>query len=231
MYSVEIKEDSWESGERNPPASFRSFISRSNGQPGIPVTRSAMTTAIFSYIGMDIVAATAAENKFQGNSESIKMATRKISLRIILLYFFAIVTASFPVAYDDPHLLQTNHGLKSGASSPFMIAIFNAGIPVLPHLLNAFFIFSSSSAGINALYVASRTLHALAVSGRVFDGPIARRLKLTVFGVPMVAVFTSSSFGLLAFMSTKAQPSKVATKPILHTRGYPHPCTTSKSSD
>ncbi|KAI9856331.1 MAG: hypothetical protein M1813_009167 [Trichoglossum hirsutum] len=209
MYSVEIKEDSWESGERNPPASFRSFISRSNGQPGIPVTRSAMTTAIFSYIGMDIVAATAAENKFQGNSESIKMATRKISLRIILLYFFAIVTASFPVAYDDPHLLQTNHGLKSGASSPFMIAIFNAGIPVLPHLLNAFFIFSSSSAGINALYVASRTLHALAVSGRVFDGPIARRLKLTVFGVPMVAVFTSSSFGLLAFMSTKAQPSKV----------------------
>ncbi|KAH0556158.1 hypothetical protein GP486_005911 [Trichoglossum hirsutum] len=170
---------------------------------------SAMTNAIFSYIGMDIVAATAAENKNQGNSESIKMATRKISLRIILLYFFAIMTASFAVAYDDSHLLADNHGLKSGASSPFMIAIFNAGIPVMPHLLNTFFIFSSSSAGINALYVASRTLHALAVSGRVFGGPIARRLKITKFGVPMVAVFTSASFGLLAFMSTKAKPTKV----------------------
>ncbi|KAH0536832.1 hypothetical protein FGG08_006330 [Glutinoglossum americanum] len=169
---------------------------------------SGMTTAIFSYIGMDIVAATAAETKFQGNSESIKMATRKISLRILLLYFFAIVTVSFPVAYDDPHLLVTNHGLKSGASSPFMIAIYNAGIPVLPHILNAFFIFSSSSAGINALYVASRTLHALAVSGRVWEGPVARRLRLTKFGVPMVAVLGSASFGLLAFMSTKAQPAK-----------------------
>ncbi|KAI9773681.1 MAG: hypothetical protein M1840_006955 [Geoglossum simile] len=170
---------------------------------------SGMTNCVFSYIGMDIVAAAAAENKSQGNSESIKMATRKINLRIILLYFFAIVTASFPVAYDDKHLLITNHGLKSAASSPFMIAIFNAGIPVLPHILNAFFIFSSSSAGINSLYAASRTLHALASSDRVVGGPIAKRLRLTVRGVPMVAVLTSASFGLLAFMSTKTQPQKV----------------------
>jgi amino acid transporter len=168
-----------------------------------------MIASIFPYVGMDIVAVTAAENKFQGNSESIKMASRKISLRILLLYFFAITTASFAVAYDDPQLLVTNHGLRSGASSPFMIAIYNAGIPVLPHILNAFFIFSSSSAGINALYAASRTLHALAVSGRVWEGPIARRLRLTRFGVPMVGVLASASFGLLTLMSTKAQPTKV----------------------
>ncbi|KAI9770162.1 MAG: hypothetical protein M1839_003264 [Geoglossum umbratile] len=170
---------------------------------------SGMTNAVFSYIGMDIVAAAAAENKSQGNSESIKMATRKINLRIILLYFFAIVTVSFPVAYDDRHLIFSNHGLKSGTSSPFMIAIFNAAIPVLPHILNAFFIFSSSSAGINSLYTASRTLHALASSGRVLEGPIARRLRLTSRGVPVVSVLTSASFGLLAFMSTKTQPQKV----------------------
>jgi yeast amino acid transporter len=174
-----------------------------------------MTNCVFSYIGMDMVAAAAAENRSQGNSESIKMATRKINLRIILLYFFAIVTASFPVAYNDEHLLKTNHGLKSATSSPFMVAIYNAGIPVLPHILNAFFIFSSSSAGINSLYTASRTLHALATSERVIEGPIARRLRLTVRGVPMVAVCTSASFGLLAFMSTRAQPQKV-----LNARGH-----------
>lgn len=168
-----------------------------------------MTRAIFSYIGMDVVAATAYETKGFGNSENLKMSFRKISIRVILLYFFSIVAQSFPVAYDDPHLSFTNHGLASGASSPFMIAIVNAGIKGLPHVLNGFFIFSSSSAGANSLYVASRTLHALAVERKVLDGPIQRQLKLTYQGVPLVAVAASASFGLLAFMSTKASSTKV----------------------
>jgi amino acid transporter len=168
-----------------------------------------MTLTIWSYLGMDIVSVTAAETKGYGDPESIKMATRKISLRILVIYFFCIVVISFSVPYDDPHLLRSNHGYKSGASSPFMIAIVNAGIPTLPHILNAFFIFSSSSAGINSLYVASRTLHAMAVEGRVLDGFITRRLKRTNYGVPMYAVFASAAFGLLPFMSTKTAPSQV----------------------
>jgi amino acid transporter len=168
-----------------------------------------MTLTIWSYLGMDIVSVTAAETKGYGDPESIKMATRKISLRILLLYFFCIVVISFSVPYDDPHLLRSNHGNKSGASSPFMIAIVNAGIPTLPHILNAFFIFSASSAGINSLYVASRTLHAMAVEGRVLDGFITRRLKRTNYGVPMYSVFASAAFGLLPFMSTKTAPSQV----------------------
>jgi amino acid transporter len=175
-----------------------------------------MTLTIWSYLGMDIVAATAAETKGYGDPESIKMATRKISLRIILIYFFCIVVVSFPVAYDDPHLLRSNHGNKSGASSPFMVAIVNAGIPTLPHILNAFFIFSASSAGINSLYVASRTLHAMATEGRVLDGFITRRLKRTNHGVPMYAVFASASFGLLTFMSTKTAPSQVSCILLFH---------------
>jgi yeast amino acid transporter len=168
-----------------------------------------MTRAIFSYIGMDAVAATASETKGFGNSETIKMSFRKISIRVILLYFFAIVAQSFPVAYDDDHLSFRNHGLASGVSSPFMIAIVNAGIKGLPHVLNGFFIFSSSSAGANSLYVASRTLHALAIERKVFEGPIQRQLRLTHYGVPLVAVAVSASFGLLAFMSTKATSTKV----------------------
>ncbi|KAH0556771.1 hypothetical protein GP486_005439 [Trichoglossum hirsutum] len=170
---------------------------------------SAMTLTIWSYLGMDIVSVTAAETKNYGDPESIKMATRKISLRILLLYFFCIVVISFAVPYDDPHLLKTNNGYKSGASSPFMIAVVNAGIPTLPHIINAFFIFSASSAGINSLYVTSRTLHAMAVEGRVMNGFITRRLKRTTYGVPMYAVFASAAFGLLPFMSTKTAPSQV----------------------
>lgn len=168
-----------------------------------------MTKAIFSYIGMDVVAATAYETKGFGNSENIKISFRKISIRAILLYFFAIVAQSFPVASNDTHLSFTNHGLASGASSPFMVAIVNAGIKGLPHILNGFFIFSSFSAGANALYVASRTLHALAVDHQVLEGPFQRKLRLTHNGVPMVAVLASASFGLLAFMSTKTTSTQV----------------------
>ena len=168
-----------------------------------------MTKAIFSYIGMDVVAATAYETKGFGNSENIKISFRKISIRVVLLYCFAIVAQSFPVAYDDIHLSFTNHGLASGTSSPFMIAIVNAGIKGLPHVLNGFFIFSSLSAGANSLYVASRTLHALAVERRVLEGPIQRQLGMTHYGVPLVAVGASASFGLLAFMSTKASSTQV----------------------
>jgi amino acid transporter len=158
---------------------------------------------------MDAVAATAYETRGFGNSENIKISFRKISIRIILLYFFAIIAQSFPVAYDDPRLSLTNQGLASGASSPFMIAIVNAGIKGLPHVLNGFFIFSSCSAGANSLFVASRTLHALAVEQRVFQGPLQRLLRLTHYGVPLVSVAASATFGLLAFMSTKATSTQV----------------------
>lgn len=168
-----------------------------------------MTRAVFSYIGMDVVAATAYETRGFGNSENIKISFRKISIRTVLVYFFAILAQSFPVASNDTRLSFSNHGLASGASSPFMIAIVNAGIKVLPHILNGFFIFSSCSAGAGSLYVASRTLHALAVDGKVLEGRIQRQLKLTHKGVPMVAVAASASFGLLAFMSIKASSTKV----------------------
>ncbi|KAI9853557.1 MAG: hypothetical protein M1813_002063 [Trichoglossum hirsutum] len=169
----------------------------------------AMTSSVFSYVGMDLVAVTAAETRGFGDSESIKIATRKISLRVIVFYLLSSIAVSLPVAYDDRHLLNSNHGLASASSSPYTIAIYNAGIRALPHILNAFLIFSSTATGISGLYGASRTLHALALSGRVLEGPIARSLKLTKFGVPMVAVLASGAFGLLAFMSIKSGSTKV----------------------
>ena len=47
---------------------------------------SAITIIMFSLIGFDTTAITAAENKDLQRNESVKMAARKISLRIILLY-------------------------------------------------------------------------------------------------------------------------------------------------
>ena len=45
-----------------------------------------MDIIIFSMIGFDTTAITAAENKELHKTETVKLSARKISLRIILLY-------------------------------------------------------------------------------------------------------------------------------------------------
>lgn len=74
---------------------------------------------------MDIFAATAAESKVLGNGESMKMAARKISIRIITIYCFAVFTASFVVPYNHPYL--NGKAPSVGAGSIFIIAVVEAG--------------------------------------------------------------------------------------------------------
>jgi amino acid transporter len=116
---------------------------------------------IFSYVGMDIVAATAAESKELANAESMKMAARKISLRIITLYCLAVLVGSFMVASNHPFI--NGGGQSVGSHSIFIIAMVEAGIPAAAHIFNAIFTFSSFTCAINSMYVASRVLHTLAL--------------------------------------------------------------------
>ena len=81
--------------------------------------------AIFAFTGMDIFAATAAESKALGNAESIKMAARKITMRIVTIYCFALFTASFVVPYNHPFL--NGAAQSAGAGSIFVIAVVEAG--------------------------------------------------------------------------------------------------------
>ena len=101
------------------------------------------------------------------------------------------------VPYDDGDLLK-NSG--TAAESPYVIAMTRAGISVLPHIINAAVFTSAFSAGNSFLFCASRVLYGLAVRGqapRVFA-------YCTKGGLPIVAVLTSSAFGLLAFMNVSA---------------------------
>lgn len=74
---------------------------------------------------MDIFAATAAESKSLGNAESMKMAARKITIRIITIYCFVVFTASFVVPYNHPFL--NGAAQSAGAGSIFVIAVVEAG--------------------------------------------------------------------------------------------------------
>ncbi|TGO57403.1 hypothetical protein BOTNAR_0202g00070 [Botryotinia narcissicola] len=153
---------------------------------------------IFSYTGMDIVAATAAESKSLANAESMKMAARKISIRIVTLYTMAMITASFIVPYTHPFI--NGKGQSVGAHSIFVIAVVEAGLPALAHFFNAIFAFASFTCAINSMYVASRVLHTLALQDQAGPEFIARRLRQTRSGVPIRAVLATAAMALVAFM-------------------------------
>lgn len=68
----------------------------------------AMIVTIFSMIGFEAVSITAPENRDLQRQESIKMATRKISLRIILLYSLGAFVGGLNVPYDDSQLSDTS---------------------------------------------------------------------------------------------------------------------------
>jgi amino acid transporter len=173
----------------------------------------AMTTIIFSMVGFETVSITAAECATLQASEAIKMSTRKICLRIILLYTLGTLVVGFNVPYADPNLRDLAiSAITPGQNSVFILAAVRNNIHGIPHIFNAFFIFSATTSGINSLYLSSRILHALASIPEVWPNnrisqSIKFRLERTTMGVPHGAVFTSWLFGLLAFLAANKTPA------------------------
>lgn len=177
---------------------------------------SAINTIFFSVQGFFTVAVTAAENKDLDKDESIKLGTRKISLRVIVLYTLVVFTSGLNVPYDDPNLRDYSiNSIRRGEYSAIIIACVRNKVRGWPHFLNAFFIFSALSTGINALYISSRLLHALANIRNVWpeaawaDSFKSRLEKTSDKGVPVAAVFFSWMFGFLGFLAVKPFPAQV----------------------
>jgi amino acid transporter len=174
---------------------------------------SAMCTTIFSILGWEVILFTAPENADLKRTETMKISSRKIALRVIVLYALATFTVGLNVPYTDENLVNlTIEGIGGGEGSAFIISAVRNHVLYLPHILNAFYIFSACSTGTNALYSASRTLHALASIPDAWPtwSPIEAlrsRLERTIFGVPMAAVFVSWLVGFLAFLSTSTVES------------------------
>jgi amino acid permease len=173
----------------------------------------AITTVIFSMIGFETISITAAECRDLEHNNTIKMGTRKICLRIILLYTLGTLVVGFNVPYSDPNLRDLAIGaITPGQNSVYILAAVRNNIHGWPHFFNGFFIFSATTSGINALYLASRVLHALASIPEVwpdyrFVQYIKFRLERTTLGVPHGAVFVSWLFGLLAFLAANKTPA------------------------
>ncbi|KAF2768350.1 hypothetical protein EJ03DRAFT_375396 [Teratosphaeria nubilosa] len=155
---------------------------------------SVLISAAFAFIGTEITAIAAAEA--DNPRKTVPRAIKSVWIRLVLFYVFSAFIVGLLVSPSDPSL-----NLEStAAKSPFVIAIKNAGISVLPSIVNAALLTSAWSAGCADLFVSSRALYGLTQRGhapQIFA-------KLRKDGLPWVAVSFSALFSLLSFMAASS---------------------------
>ncbi|OAL35843.1 hypothetical protein AYO20_04993 [Fonsecaea nubica] len=99
-------------------------------------------------------------------------------------------------------------GIVSGAAaSPYVIAMTNMGIGVLPHIVTALILTSIFSAGNTLTYCGARSLYGLALEGRA---PAILR-RTTKSGVPIYALAVTMCFPFLSFLQTSNSSAIVMT--------------------
>ncbi|KAM0558062.1 hypothetical protein ACHAPJ_005229 [Fusarium lateritium] len=157
----------------------------------------AMAAAAFYVVGPDYISMVAAESKHP--SRYIKTAFKTVYFRFGLFFIGAALTCGIVLDHKDETLVKIHLGGSGGgtaAASPWVIAMSNLGIDVLPHIVNALLFTTIYSAGNTYTYCATRSLYSLALDGRA---PAFLR-KTTKNGVPIYCFAVTMVFPLLAFL-------------------------------
>ncbi|WP_246291750.1 amino acid permease [Lentzea indica] len=157
----------------------------------------AVTIATLSYGGVEAVAMTAAESRQP--DRDIPRATRRVVLRLVLFYVLAtgIIVAIVP---------WTRASEGGGITkSPFVLLFEVAGIPAAAGIMNLVVLTAALSAANTTLYLASRTVHSLAL-----DGLAPGRLAATSsHGSPVGAVLVSTIGLAVAALAAALSPGDV----------------------
>lgn len=95
--------------------------------------------------------------------KNVPRAVSRVFWRILFFYVLGSLAIGVLVPYNDNALLTTQaSNVQTGVASPWVIAIYEAGIPVLPSIVNAVILTAASSSVSAFLYVGSRYLFSLA---------------------------------------------------------------------
>ncbi|SJX63585.1 probable general amino acid permease [Sporisorium reilianum f. sp. reilianum] len=173
------------------PGAFNQFNGIAGSEGRFLGFFSAFLQSAFTYVGTETVVLAAGEAK--NPSTQIPKAARRVLYRILFFYILGIAIMGLIVPYNDPGL--KSDGSYTGAS-PWIVAMTNAGVTLLPHIFNAVVLVSAFSAGSSYVYVASRTLYALALDRQA--PAVFRRVDKR--GIPYVAVLGSWVIGALAYL-------------------------------
>ncbi|KAB8069478.1 amino acid transporter [Aspergillus leporis] len=169
----------------------------------------ALWSASFCVVGPEYISMVAAEAKRP--SVYIKSAFKTVYYRFCIFFIVGALAVGIVVAYNDPALVDIYFGSGGGsgtaAASPYVIAMENLGISVLPHIVNALIFTSIFSAGNTYTYCATRSLYSLALEGRA----PARLRYCNKQGVPVYCFCIVMLFPFLSFLQVGNGSAKVLT--------------------
>jgi len=86
--------------------------------------------------------------------KNLKRAFKTIYFRFAFFFIGGALACGIVIPYNDTNLLSVllTDGGSTAASSPYVIAMQNMGIDVLPHITNALMVTSIFSAGNSYVY-------------------------------------------------------------------------------
>lgn len=148
--------------------------------------------AAFAFGGTELVGLAAAES--ENPRKAIPRAAKQVFFRIFLFYVVNLFVLGLILPYTDPRLLNAS-GANSKAS-PFVLAIQDAGIQVLPSIFNGVITVSVISVANSCTFGSTRTLQAMASRG------MAPKILEYVdkSGRPIYCVALQIAFGFLGYL-------------------------------
>ncbi|KAG5420964.1 HIP1 [Candida metapsilosis] len=179
------------------------YIGGKNWHPpfanGFKGTCNTLVNAAFSFAGTELAAVAAAETS--NPQRSLMKATKQMFWRIAIFYMLSVILLCFLVRYDDPQLM----GNSNSSASPFVIAISNGGIKVLPSIFNVVIMIALLSVANACVFATYKPLVALAEAGH---GP-----KFLAYldrkGRPIYSLLIALAFGLIGFVGASKNQETV----------------------
>ncbi|KAK2628263.1 hypothetical protein QTJ16_002909 [Diplocarpon rosae] len=173
-------------------------------EPPIPLTGAIS----FTIVGPEYIAMMAGEASHP--RRNLKRAFKTIYLRFGIFFIGGALACGIVIPYNDQNLIDAlgdSQASGTAAASPYVIAMQNLGIGVLPHITNALLVTSIFSAGNSYVYCASRTLYSLSL-----DGHAPRFLRrCTKKGVPIWCFCITMIFPFLSFLAVGSSSGQVIT--------------------
>ncbi|SCU88295.1 LAMI_0D09538g1_1 [Lachancea mirantina] len=160
--------------------------------------------ASFTIAGPDYVSMIAGETRVP--RKVLPVAFKQVFVRLTILFLGSSLCVGIVCSANDPNLTAAINEARPGAgASPYVIAMNNLGIKVLPNIVNVALITAAFSAGNAYSYCSSRSLYGMAL-----DGYAPRIFKVcTKQGVPIYAVGASLCWALLSLLQLNANSAVV----------------------
>lgn len=169
---------------------------------------SCLLVAAFSCTGPEYVTMIAAEAKHPRTY--VKSAFKNVYWRQIVFFCGGALAVGILVPYNDPTLASffapdATGDTGTAGASPYVIAMRNLGVRVLPHVVSALLATTLFSCGNTYSYCAARILYGMALEGRA---PAFLR-KCTKKGIPIYCYGVVMMFALLALLQLSASSAQV----------------------